>query len=771
MRERGRGGRGRHRAEQLECRRLLAAVPLALTGAAGANTAYLRQDADHLHLDVWQNAAVPGSGTPTQSVLLSGTSTVTVTAGGTTDAVTLDFANGNPFATTATVTGNATAVTTLTVTGLSGAAVQVGTAAVTVGSAAVAYAAVQGITVVGSAANDTLIQTAQPTAPVVFAGGGGADTLNLNAGTFTLPGDPAAATSNLTVNDAGWLYLTAATTGSGINARHLAALNVLAGGEAVVDTPLDAADRAVLVVGGLSVAATGKLDLTGNDLVVHAGSLSAVTAGLAAGYAVGGTPWSGQVGITSSLAGRDATHESALGVMAAAAGRAFDGQTVTSGDVLVRYTLVGDTNLDGTVDLADYTRLDAGFLAKASGWADGDFNYDGVVDGSDYALTDNAFNVPSSVPTLTYQLDNALDVAAEQARKTVGDIGGSSNYPKEVSPQGTTTWTTKGDWTAGTWAGLLWALSTATGDASFAAEAATFTAPLSADVSETGDVGPRIYDSFFPLLQSQPGNATAISVMEQAAATESSIYSPTVGAFKAWYGGNGTLPADSYDVLSDYIMDSQLMFWAAARTGNQTYYNEAAANATAIETYSVRADGSTAQFAFFNPTTGAFGDNQTYQGYSATSAWSRGSAWDIYGFTQCYAATGRADFLATAEETADYYLAHLPADGVPYWDFNAPVTSTTPKDTSAAAVAASGLLQLSQAIATTDPTNSARYRTAAGQILAALTTSAYLDNPTAAGDAVLLQAASNVPAGDGNASLTYANYFFVQAINEYLAGS
>ncbi len=771
MRERGRVRRGHHHAERLEGRWLLAAAPLALTGGTGTNTVYLRQDADHLHLDVWQNAATPGAGTPTQFVLLSGVTTVTVTAGGTADAVTLDFTNGNPFASAATVTGNATAVTTLTVTGVNGTAVQVGSSAVTVGSAAVAYAAVQGITVVGSAANDTLTQTAQPSAPVVFAGGGGADTLTVNAGTFTLAGDPAAATSNLTVNDAGWLYLTAAAAGTGINARHLAALNVLAGGEAVVDTPPDAADRAVLVVGSLSVATAGKLDLTGNDLVVHGGSLPALTADLTAGYGVGGTPWSGQVGITSSLAGRDPTHESALGVMAAAAGQAFDGQSAAAGDVLVKFTVVGDTNLDGTVDLADYTRLDAGFVAKATGWANGDFNYDGVVDGSDYALIDNAFNVPATVPTLTYPLGNALDVAAEQARKTVGDIGSSADYPKEVSPQGTTTWTNKGDWTAGTWAGLLWSLYTATGDASFATEAATFTAPLSADVSETGDVGPRIYDSFYPLLQSQPGNATAVSVMEQAAATESSIYSPTVGAFKAWYGGNGTLPADSYDVLSDYIMDSQLMFWAAAQTGNQAYYNEAVSNATVIEDYSVRADGSTAQFAFFNPTTGAFGDNQTYQGYSGTSAWSRGSAWDIYGFTQCYAATGRADFLATAEKTANFYLANLPSDHVPYWDFDAPVTATTPKDTSAAAVAASGLLQLSQAIATTDPTNSARYRTAAGQILASLSTSAYLDNPAAAGDAVLLQAASNVPAGDGDASLTYGNYFFVQAINEYLAGT
>jgi len=648
---------------------------------------------------------------------------------------------------------------------------------VTVGSTAVAYAGLQGaITVDGGSGNDTLTQTAEPLAPVVFAGGTGADTLNINAGTFTLAGDPAAATANLTVNDAGSLYFTAAAAGTGINARHLAALNVLGGGEAVVDTPLSAADRAVLVVGGLTVASTGKLDLTGNDLVVKGGSLPALTADLTAGYDVGGTPWSGLAGITSSMAERDPTHLSALGILANVAnGQAiyptFDGQPMGSADVLVKYTLVGDANLDGTVGIADYTRIDAGFISKGAltGWANGDFNYDGSIDGSDYTLIDNAFNAESTgATTLQYQLGNALDVAAEQAQKTVADIGTSANYPKEVTPAGTMVWTNSGDWTAGTWAGLLWQLYSATGNPAFSTQAAKFTAPLSGDVGLTGDVGPRIYDAFFPLLQQQPGNATAISAMEQAAATESSIYSPTVGAFKAWYGGNGTLPADNYDVLSDYIMDSQLMFWAAAQTGNQAYYNEAVSNATTIETYSVRADGSTAQFAFFNPTTGAFGDNQTYQGYSASSAWSRGSAWDIYGFTQCYVATGRADFLATAEKTANFYLAHLPSDDVPYWDFDDPAIPNAPRDTSAAAIAASGLLQLSQAIATSDPTNSARYRTAAGQILASLTSPAYLDNPAAPGDAILLQGASNVPAGDSDSSLTYANYFFVQAINEYL---
>ena len=70
----------------------------------------------------------------------------------------------------------------------------------------------------------------------------------------------------------------------------------------------------------------------------------------------------------------------------------FDGQSVTSTDVLVKYTYFGDANLDGVVNGSDYTLIDNGFNAGLTGWRNGDFNYDGVINGDDYILIDNAFN-------------------------------------------------------------------------------------------------------------------------------------------------------------------------------------------------------------------------------------------------------------------------------------------------------------------------------------------------------------------------------------------
>ena len=179
-------------------------------------------------------------------------------------------------------------------------------------------------------------------------------------------------------------------------------LTVNATGIAYVDSSTSAANRQLLVVNGIGLTLagsagnwTGKLDVGNNDLDLPNASLATVTDQVRQGFN-GGT-WSAAGGITSSAAAADANHLTALGVIAnGAAGlvayTSFDGQPVSAGDVLVRYTYYGDTNLDGSVNAADYTRIDAGAVNSLTGWANGDFNYDGVVDGSDYALMDNAYD-------------------------------------------------------------------------------------------------------------------------------------------------------------------------------------------------------------------------------------------------------------------------------------------------------------------------------------------------------------------------------------------
>jgi autotransporter-associated beta strand protein len=169
-------------------------------------------------------------------------------------------------------------------------------------------------------------------------------------------------------------------------------------------------NRTVLYTSALAFAGgtdawRGQLDLSNNDMIVHNGNLATVFDEIKTGYNyVGGADFAGQ-GIISTAAATDTTHLTTLGVILNTGPDGvtplyggpdeplFDGIAPAPGDVLVKYTYYGDTNLDGKVDGSDYTNIDAAFAAGGkTGWFNGDFNYDGVIDGSDYSLIDNADN-------------------------------------------------------------------------------------------------------------------------------------------------------------------------------------------------------------------------------------------------------------------------------------------------------------------------------------------------------------------------------------------
>ena len=122
--------------------------------------------------------------------------------------------------------------------------------------------------------------------------------------------------------------------------------------------------------------------------------------------------------------------------------------------------------------------------------------------------------------------------------------------------------------------------------------------------------------------------------------------------------------------------------------------------------------------------------------------------------------------LATARRLADYFVSHLPADRVPYWDFNAPRIPNEPRDSSAAAIAASGLLQLSEL--ETDRTRAQRYLTTAREILTSLSSRRYLAAGTNS-RSILLHGTSDKPTGDFNHGLIYGDYYFLEALLQYRA--
>ena len=169
----------------------------------------------------------------------------------------------------------------------------------------------------------------------------------------------------------------------------------------------------------------------------------------------------------------------------------------------------------------------------------------------------------------------------------------------------------------------------------------------------------------------------------------------------------------------------------------------------------VRPDGSTYQGVEYN-TDGTVYSKFTADGYSTDSTWSRGQAWGLYGFTMTYRYTQDSRFLVTAQQLADYFITHLPPDYVPYWDFS----QTDYRDSSAAAIAAAGLLELSAYVP--EPGKSTYYNSAIN-ILNSLSLPYYLGNPLTT-DGILLHGTYYKPGNlDVDTSLIWADYYFIQA--------
>jgi hypothetical protein len=344
--------------------------------------------------------------TPAYNISYGSIGALTVDVGTGTNSVAVDFSGGaSPVpAGGLTIQGGA-GTDTLTVIGTTGNdTAAVNASSVTLNGSPISYTGVQSIIVDGNGGSDSLTQTASPGGGATLAfdatGSGGpssSDTLNVVAGSYSF----AAPAAN-----------------AGIQPLSLAALNVAAGATVSVGTAPAHSDRWVLQLG--SLALTGQLDLAGNDMILHNANLPALLELLQSGSASGG--WNGQ-GIASTAAANDSTHLTAMGLIAnntspgVALYGMFDNQSVSATDALVKFTYIGDANLDGVVDGSDYSRADNGFLARLTGWSNGDFDYDGRVDGSDYTLMDNTFNTQGA--SLASQLTSPQSPAdAEPSAKS-----------------------------------------------------------------------------------------------------------------------------------------------------------------------------------------------------------------------------------------------------------------------------------------------------------------------------------------------------------------
>jgi unsaturated chondroitin disaccharide hydrolase len=216
----------------------------------------------------------------------------------------------------------------------------------------------------------------------------------------------------------------------------------------------------------------------------------------------------------------------------------------------------------------------------------------------------------------------------------------------------------------------------------------------------------------------------------------------------------------------DIMMNVGLIFYAARETGDRRLRDIALRHCLTTRRVLVRGDGSTAQEGIFDLQTGEFLRQSTQQGYRGDSCWSRGLSWALYGFSLSYEYSRDPRFLETAEACADYFITHSNSDGVPPWDFNAPPESRRLLDTSAAAIAASGLLRLCRLLQ--DPVKGHHYWSTAVRILRTLCEQ-HLARKDKKWEGILKGGVYHLPKELGvDESVMWGEYFFVESLEQVL---
>lgn len=311
-----------------------------------------------------------------------------------------------------------------------------------------------------------------------------------------------------------------------------------------------------------------------------------------------------------------------------------------------------------------------------------------------------------------------------------------------------------GGWTGGFWIGLLWAARAWHGDQAYEDRARELMAVIAPRATErpNHDLG-MLFCPSFVTAWTLTRDPAARDVAHQAARTLAAQYNTAARLIPGWgYFGHTTWEGSA---LVDTLMNVPLLAWAERLFDDRACGEVARAHVTTSLALHVRADGSTNHVARFDPTSGLPIGADTYQGLSPESCWARGQAWAITGLTVLAELWGDTALASIASKVADWYLAYLPSDLVPYWDFQASGPEQ-PKDSSAAAIAAYGLLRLGTLRG--DPT----YTRAARATMDALCTD-YVGGPEAPG--ILVHATADLPHGIGIDGCTiYGDYFFVRSL-------
>jgi unsaturated chondroitin disaccharide hydrolase len=368
-------------------------------------------------------------------------------------------------------------------------------------------------------------------------------------------------------------------------------------------------------------------------------------------------------------------------------------------------------------------------------------------------------------------LDTAIEAALSTVRRNIARFGGAfpgdttvdDRYELRPAEGGIARGGNRG-WTTCFRTGTLWLAWELTGDEAFRKAALVDVADFERRVRDEVDLETHDLGFLYTL-----STVAAWRLVGDDAAREASLlaadhlmrrFLEPAGVIQAW--GDLSDPAQRGRTIIDSLMNMPLLTWAAEQTGEARFAEAVRRHTEQLRVHIMREDDSTFHTFFWDAVTGEPLRGATEQGAFDESCWARGQAWGVYGFAMNYAVTGDERQLEASRRCADYFLRHLPADDVPFWDLVYTDGSDAPRDSSAAAIAVCGLLEL--ATVETDAERAAEWTARAHAILASLVEN-YTPVTPEDSDALILHSVYDLPKDNGvDEGTLWGDYFYLEAL-------
>lgn len=369
----------------------------------------------------------------------------------------------------------------------------------------------------------------------------------------------------------------------------------------------------------------------------------------------------------------------------------------------------------------------------------------------------------------TSKAKESLDFAVQQSMLMAKSLKEApTRLPQTVNNKGELVTCNSAWWVSGFFPGTLWYLYEYSKDESVKSWAENFTERVKDQQYTTNnhDVGFMIFCSFgngYRLTQ----NPDYLPVIENASKSLSTRFDEKVGCTRSWDYASWNKQWQ-YPVIIDNMMNLELLEWSAKKFNNEKFDYIARSHATQTMKNHFREDNSSYHVVSYDPETGKPELKHTAQGYSHSSAWARGQAWGLYGFTMMYRETGDEAYLEQAKKIANFIISHprLPKDGIPYWDYDAPNIPDALRDASAGAITSSALFELSTFV---EGNLSKQYYQLAKKQLVSLSSKPYIANLGKNGNFILQHSVGHMPAhSEVDVPLSYADYYYIEALIRYL---